>query len=83
LAKLKGEAESFPFKQMNADKSQKLNVITSVGLALGGVFGMAGTFVGQTNFRNIFWEIDGLGLIVAASLLTIKYFRKGCDFIAA
>lgn len=68
---------------MNANTNKKLNVITSIGLALGGAFGMAGTFVGQANFRNISWAIDGLGLIVATSLLTIKYFRKGCDFIAA
>jgi len=44
---------------------------------------MAGTFAGPVNLRNISWGIDGLGLIVATSLLTIKYFRKGCDFIAA
>lgn len=60
-----------------------MNVIASVGLGLGGVFGLAGTFVGQTSLRNIAWEIDALGLIVATSLLAIKFFRKGCDAIAA
>jgi hypothetical protein len=69
---------------MNPDtKNKNLNVIASVGLAFGGVFGLAGTFVGQANLRNIAWEIDGLGLIVASSLLAIKFFRKGCDAIAA
>jgi hypothetical protein len=69
---------------MNPDsKNKNLNVIASIGLALGGVFGLAGTFVGQASLRNIAWEIDGLGLIVASSLLTIKFFRKGCDAIAA
>jgi hypothetical protein len=68
---------------MSVDRNKNLNIIASLGLALGGIFGMAGTFVGQANLRNISWGIDGLGLIVATCLLTIKYFRKGCDFIAA
>lgn len=68
---------------MNPERGRNLNVIASVGLALGGVFGMAGTFAGQANLRNLAWEIDGLGLIVATSLLAIKFFRKGCDSIAA
>ena len=68
---------------MNPDRDKNLNVIASAGLALGGLFGLAGTFVGQTDLRNIAWEIDGLSLIVATSLLAIKFFRKGCDAIAA
>ena len=68
---------------MATDKNANLNLIASIGLALGGVFGLAGTFVGRADLRNIAWEIDGLGLIVATSLLAIKFFRKGCDAIAA
>jgi hypothetical protein len=68
---------------MNSETNKNLNIIASVGLALGGLFGLAGTFVGQANLRNIAWEIDGLGLIVATSLLATKFFRKGCDAIAA
>ncbi len=68
---------------MNPERGRNLNVIASVGLTLGGVFGLAGTFAGQANLRNLAWEIDGLGLIVATSLLAIKFFRKGCDAIAA
>jgi hypothetical protein len=67
---------------MNSDKSQIVNLVASIGLALGGVFGMAGSFVAQASVRNILWEIDGLGLIVATSLLTLKYFRKGRDVVA-
>jgi len=78
------ERDSVSCKQMNPDiKNKNLNVIASIGLTLGGVFGLAGTFVGQANLRNMAWEIDSLGLIVATSLLTIKFFRKGCDAIAA
>jgi hypothetical protein len=68
---------------MNTNKSASLNILASVGLALGGVFGLAGTYAGQTSLRNIAWEIDGLGLIMATSLLAIKFFRKGCDAMAA
>jgi hypothetical protein len=68
---------------MNTESGKNLNIIASVGLALGAVFGLVGTFVGQANLRNMAWEIDSLGLIVATSLLAIKFFRKGCDAIAA
>src|SRR5438105_4947271 len=44
---------------------------------------MAGTFVTSASLRNIFWEIDGVGLIVATALLAVKYGKRGCDFIAA
>jgi hypothetical protein len=68
---------------MNPEANRNLNLVASVGLALGAVFGLAGTFVGQANLRNIAWEIDSLCLILATSLLAIKFFRKGCDAIAA
>ena len=68
---------------MNPERGKNLNFIVSVGLALGGIFGLAGAFAGQANLRNLAWEIDGLGLIVATSLLAIKFFRKGCDAVAA
>lgn len=68
---------------MSTETNKNLDVIASVGLALGAGFGMAGTFVGQANLRNLAWEIDGLGIIVATTLLAIKFFRKGCDGIAA
>jgi len=57
--------------------------IAIVGLALGGVFGMAGTFVTQPNLRSVFWAIDGVGLIVATCLLALHYFRKDNDLVAA
>jgi hypothetical protein len=58
-------------------------IIAVIGLALGGVFGMAGTFVAQPNLRAVFWAIDGVGLIVATSLLALHYFRKNNDLVAA
>src|SRR3990172_8756694 len=60
-----------------------LNVVAAVGLALGAVFGLAGPLVAQANLRNISWGIDSLGLVMAATLLALKFFRKGTDFVAA
>ena len=56
-----------------------INIIAAVGLALGAVFGMAGTFAAQPNIQALLWAIDGAGLVMAAALLTVKYFREGHD----
>ena len=66
-----------------ANMKSPLNLVASAGLALGGVFGMAGTLVPQQNLRSTFWTIDALGIIVATALLSLKYFRKGNDVVAA
>jgi len=63
--------------------NKPLNVIAAIGLALGGVFGLAGTLVGQANLRATFWGIDGVGIVVATAILTLKFFRKGNDAVAA
>jgi hypothetical protein len=60
-----------------------LDIVAAVGLAMGAVFGLAGTFAGQEALRQVFWAIDGVGLVVATALLTMKYFRKGNDCVAA
>lgn len=60
-----------------------INIVAALGLALGAAFGMAGTFVAQPNLQALLWAIDGAGLIVAAALLTLKYFRTGNDLVAA
>ena len=68
---------------MNPTTHRELNIVAAVGIALGAVFGMAGTFVGQANLRSASWAIDGAGLVMAASLLTLKFLRKGNDIVAA
>ena len=60
-----------------------LNIVAAVGLALGAVFGMAGTMVAQPNLQNILWGIDSAGLVMAAGLLAMKFFRKGNDIVGA
>ena len=59
-----------------------LNLVAAIGLALGAVFGMAGTFVSAANLRATFWGIDGTGLVVATAILAFKFFRRGSDLLA-
>ncbi len=59
-----------------------INFVAAFGLALGAVFGMAGTFVAQPNLQALLWAIDSVGLVTAAALLALKYFRTGDDVVA-
>ena len=58
-------------------------VLVSVGLALGGVLGLAGTFAPTSSLRGLAWGIDGLALVMATCMLAIMEFRQGRDMIAA
>lgn len=60
-----------------------LNTIAAIGLAVGAALGMAGTLVTQANLQNTLWAIDSIGLVMATALLTLKFLRKGNDFVAA
>ncbi|WP_189522259.1 MULTISPECIES: hypothetical protein [unclassified Mesorhizobium] len=60
-----------------------LDTIASIGLAIGGIFGLAGTFVASDALRETLWAIDGVALVVATALLTMKYQRLGNDCVAA
>ena len=65
------------------DMKSPVNVVAAIGLALGGVFGLAGTVVTDQNLRAASWAIDGVALVVATSLLALRFFRKGNDCVAA
>ena len=58
-------------------------VLASIGLAVGGLFGMAGTFAPSASLRGIAWGIDGVALVMATALLTVLFSRKGQDLVAA
>lgn len=60
-----------------------MNRVACFGLALGGVFGMAGSMVTAANLRAAFWALDAVGLVVAASILALSYFRQQKDAVAA
>jgi len=55
----------------------------SLGLALGGVFGLAGTFAPSDSLRGLAWGIDGVALVAASALLTVVFFRAGHDLVAS
>ncbi|WP_172371571.1 hypothetical protein [Mesorhizobium sp. NZP2234] len=59
------------------------DTVASLGLAIGGTFGLAGTFVSSASLRETLWTIDGAALVVATALLTMKYQRLGNDCVAA
>jgi hypothetical protein len=60
-----------------------LRVLAAIGLAVGGVFGMAGTFASSASLRGLAWGIDGVALVMASALLTLVFSRKGQDLVAA
>jgi hypothetical protein len=68
---------------MSALADTRRDRVTAAGLAIGGIFGMAGTFVERAHLRQLFWMLDGVGIVVAAALLAVKFFRKGNDTLAA
>jgi hypothetical protein len=57
--------------------------VAVAGLAIGGIFGIAGSLVTQAQLRQVFWMIGGVGIIVAVALLAVRFFRKGNDTLAA
>ncbi len=59
------------------------DIVAAVCLAIGAVFGLSGTMVSHAPLRRAFWAIDGVGLVVASALLTMKYLRSGNDCVAA
>jgi hypothetical protein len=61
----------------------RLRLIAAIGLVIGAVLGMAGTFAPSASLRGLAWGLDGIALIVAGTLLTIHYLRRANDVLAA
>ena len=68
---------------MSADPRTTLNRIAAAGLVVGAVFGLAGTLVGSPQLQARLWAIDSVGLVIAASLLAVKYLRAGSGLVPA
>lgn len=60
-----------------------IKITASFGLAAGALFGMVGSFVPSANLRGLAWGLDAAVLVLASVLLTVHYFRKGSDIMAA
>ena len=61
----------------------RLSVLASIGLAVGGILGMAGTFAPSVALRSLAWGIDGVALVMAGAILTVVFYRAGQDFVAS
>jgi hypothetical protein len=68
---------------MRSATTSILDIIAAAGLAIGGAFGLTGTLVGSAPLRESLWLIDGVAIVAAAALLTIRYLRRGNDCVAA
>jgi hypothetical protein len=67
---------------MNATPGWVLDRIAASGLLVGAAFGLAGTFVGSPHLQASLWAIDSVGLVIATTLLALKFFRAGADVVA-
>ena len=68
---------------MSSSPNRTLDRIAAGGLLVGAVFGLAGTFVASPTLQASLWAIDSVGLVIATSLLALRYFRAGVDVVAA
>ena len=64
---------------MNEDR---IPPIASVGLVVGAILGLLGTFAPSDSLRGLAWGLDGVALVVAAALLTVHHVRQGHDLLA-
>ena len=63
--------------------NKTLDRIAAGGLLVGAVFGLSGTLVASPALQASLWAIDSVALVVATSLLALRYFRAGIDIVAA
>lgn len=64
-------------------KESSITNIAAIGLLVGCVFGMIGSFVLSDKGRTLLWAIDDSGITLATALLTIYFLKKGHDIVAA
>ena len=50
---------------------------------MGAVFGLAGTLAGSWHVQASLWAIDSVALVIATSLLALRYLRTGAEIVAA
>jgi hypothetical protein len=67
---------------MSAGSGTRLNRVAAAGLVVGAAFGLAGTLVSSPRLQASLWAIDSVGLVIAASLLAVKYLRAGAELVA-
>ncbi len=68
---------------MEQPRDREVELLAAFGLALGAVFGLAGTLVADDFVRQVLWAVDGVGIIVATALLAVRFGRIGDDAVSA
>lgn len=59
------------------------HIAAPVGLVIGALLGMAGSFAPTVALRGLAWGLDGTALVLAAAILTVYHVRQGNDLVAA
>ena len=59
------------------------HLLPPIGLLIGSLLGLSGTFVPSESLRGLLWGIDGMALIMAVSMLVIYHIRQNNDLLAA
>ena len=57
--------------------------IVTVGLAVGGVLGFGGSFVGTGAVQDVLYAVSAVGLVLAATLLAVEHASTGRRLAAA
>ena len=60
----------------------KTNMLASIGLAIGAIFGMSGSFITEPTLQIALYEISSIGLTAALVLLAVKFIRAEKDFLS-
>ncbi|MCB0634765.1 MAG: hypothetical protein R2824_03365 [Saprospiraceae bacterium] len=58
------------------------NLIASAGLAIGAVFGIAGSIFSAPITQIVLYEISSIGLTAGCALLAVKFIRDSKDYLA-
>jgi hypothetical protein len=62
---------------------KRTRVVASSGLAVGAVFGIAGTFAPSPALRGVAWGIDGVVLVMISTPPTFSLVVRGLGLVAA
>src|SRR5438045_4065984 len=65
------------------EKNKAVIPVIIAGFIIGAGAGLAGSMVKEVNLQNSLYEISSLGLIAAAVLMALKFYRAGNDLLSA
>ena len=63
--------------------AERPSIIAPIGLVVGALLGLAGSFAPSASLRGLAWGIDGIALVVAAALLAVHFLRRDSQVLAA